>query len=98
MTTKELNARQARWAEELSAYNFVIEHVKGRENVVVDALSRRPDYEEEQIVERTKQFLKETDKGLEINKDIRLGMISFESEDNEISKEIARKWKKTKDD
>jgi hypothetical protein len=72
--------------------------VKGRENVVVDALSRRPDYEEEKIVERTKQFLKETDKGLEINKDIHLGMISFESEDNEISKEIARKWKKTKDD
>jgi hypothetical protein len=51
MTTKELNAR-ARWAEELSAYNFVIEHVKGRENVVVaDALSRRSDYEEK-IVER----------------------------------------------
>jgi len=25
MTTKELNARQARWAEELSAFNFVIE-------------------------------------------------------------------------
>ena len=51
------------------------------------ALSRRPDYEEEKIVERTKQFLKETDKGLKINKDIHLGMISFESEDSEINKE-----------
>jgi RNase H-like domain found in reverse transcriptase/Integrase zinc binding domain/Chromo (CHRromatin Organisation MOdifier) domain/Integrase core domain len=94
MTTKELNARQARWAEELSAYNFVIEHVKGRENVVADALSRRPDYEEEKIVERTKQFLKETDKGLEINKDIHLGMISFESEDSEINKEICEEMEK----
>jgi hypothetical protein len=62
MTTKELNTPQARWAEELSAYNFVIEHVKGRENVVADAVSRRPD--QEKIVERIKQFLKETDRGL----------------------------------
>jgi reverse transcriptase-like protein len=38
-TTKELNAHQARW--ELCAYNFVIEHIKEKENVVADALSRR---------------------------------------------------------
>jgi hypothetical protein len=30
MTTKELNARQARWAEELSTYDFKIEHIKGK--------------------------------------------------------------------
>jgi len=48
------------------------EHVKGRENVVADALSRRPDYEEEKVVERIKQLLKETERGLEINKDIHL--------------------------
>ena len=47
MTTKDLNARQARWAEELSSYNFVIEHIKGKENKVADALSRRPDYKED---------------------------------------------------
>ena len=47
MTTKELNARQARWAEELSSYNFVIVHIKGKENTVADALSRRPDYRED---------------------------------------------------
>ena len=46
-TTKILNARQARWAEELSAYDFIIEHVKGKENVVADALSRRPDYRDD---------------------------------------------------
>src|SRR5882762_4885830 len=44
MTTKELNARQARWAEELAAYDFRIEHIKGAENKVADALSRRADY------------------------------------------------------
>jgi hypothetical protein len=43
MTTKELNVRQARWAEELSSYNFVIEHIKGKENKMADALPRRPD-------------------------------------------------------
>jgi len=40
-TTKDLNARQARWAEDLSAYNFRIEHVAGKNNIVADALSRK---------------------------------------------------------
>ena len=34
-----LNARQARWLDFLSEYNFEIQH-KGKENKVVDALSR----------------------------------------------------------
>jgi hypothetical protein len=36
-----LNARQSRWLEFLSEYNFDINHIKGKENKVVDALSRR---------------------------------------------------------
>ena len=40
-TTKTLNARQARWAEELSSYDFVIEHIKGKENTVADALIKK---------------------------------------------------------
>ena len=36
-----LNARQSRWLEFLSEYNFDIKHIKGKENKVVDALSRR---------------------------------------------------------
>lgn len=43
MTTKELNRRQARWAEKLSAFDFDIEHRPGTTNPA-DAPSRRPDY------------------------------------------------------
>jgi hypothetical protein len=43
-TTKELVGRQIRWAEYLSKFKFRIEHIKGKENIIADALSRRPDY------------------------------------------------------
>jgi hypothetical protein len=36
-----LNARQSRWLEFLSEYDFDIKHIKVKENKVVDALSRR---------------------------------------------------------
>jgi hypothetical protein len=36
-----LNARQRRWLEFLSEYDFDIRHIKGKENKVVGALSRR---------------------------------------------------------
>jgi hypothetical protein len=36
-----LNARKTRWMEFLSEYVFDIKHIKGKENKVVDALSRR---------------------------------------------------------
>jgi hypothetical protein len=36
-----LNARKSRWLEFLSEYDFDINHIKGKENKVVDALSRR---------------------------------------------------------
>lgn len=42
MTTKELNRGQARWAEQLSAFDFQIEHRPG--NNPADAPSRRSDY------------------------------------------------------
>ena len=34
-----LNARQARWLAFLSEYDFEIQHIKGKENKVADALS-----------------------------------------------------------
>jgi hypothetical protein len=36
-----LNARQSRWLEFLCEYYFEIKHIKGKENKVADALSRR---------------------------------------------------------
>jgi hypothetical protein len=36
-----LNVRQTRWMEFLSEYDFEIKHIKGKENQLVDALSRR---------------------------------------------------------
>jgi hypothetical protein len=36
-----LNAKKPRWMEFLSEYEFDIKHIKGKENKVVDALSRR---------------------------------------------------------
>lgn len=41
-TQRDLNARQRRWIEFMSEYDFEISYIKGKENVVVDALSRRP--------------------------------------------------------
>jgi hypothetical protein len=39
---RDLNARQRRWSEFMSEYDFGISYIKGKENVVPNALSRRP--------------------------------------------------------
>ena len=45
-TTKELNSRQARWAEQISKYNFKVVYRAGKSNTKADALSRRSDLRE----------------------------------------------------
>ena len=35
-----LNSRQARWLEFLCEFDFEIKHIKGKENKIVDAISR----------------------------------------------------------
>ena len=45
MSTKVLNRRQARWAELLADYDFVLIHTPGKRNPA-DGPSRRPDYAE----------------------------------------------------
>ena len=39
---KELNERQQKWVSKVQAYDFEIEYVKAKNNVVADAVSRRP--------------------------------------------------------
>jgi RNase H-like domain found in reverse transcriptase/Reverse transcriptase (RNA-dependent DNA polymerase)/Integrase zinc binding domain/Chromo (CHRromatin Organisation MOdifier) domain/Integrase core domain len=78
MTTKELNARQARWAEDLCSYNFKIEHIKGKENVMADALSRRADYRDGLKITRDAQLLvKEEDGSYRINQFARSKMVTL---------------------
>ena len=40
-TQPGLNARKERWMAFLSEFDFEVKHIKGKENKVVDALSRR---------------------------------------------------------
>ena len=42
MTTKKLMSRQARWAEFLSEFNFVISYQSDKKNNKVDALTQKP--------------------------------------------------------
>ncbi|KAL1979106.1 hypothetical protein VTN96DRAFT_6844 [Rasamsonia emersonii] len=52
MTTKRLNARQARWAEFLSQFHFLIRYRPGKRNTLADALSRQEGLIEGQLQER----------------------------------------------
>jgi hypothetical protein len=53
---KNMNARQSRWLYFLSEYDFQIKHIKGKENKVVDALSRHAN-----VVYMTASSIYETD-------------------------------------
>ena len=44
LTQKDLNERQQKWVSKIQAYDFDIEYVKGKNNIVADALSQRPSF------------------------------------------------------
>jgi len=56
-TQSGLNARQARWMAFLSEFDFEVRHIKGKENKVADALSRRIHGISEVILSRPKSDL-----------------------------------------
>ena len=44
LTQNDLNERKQKWVRKIQADDFYIEYVKGKNNIVVDALSRRPSF------------------------------------------------------
>ncbi|KAE9065235.1 hypothetical protein PF007_g28916 [Phytophthora fragariae] len=44
-STPHLSQRMARWLSFFAEYNFTVENKSGKQNILADALSRRPDYE-----------------------------------------------------
>jgi hypothetical protein len=93
MTTKELNARQARWAEELSSFDFKIEHIKGKENKVADALSRRADYKGKRETTETSMLIEE-DGNLVINRHMKSKMMMISNEDGKMYEDIRTETRK----
>jgi hypothetical protein len=53
------NARQTRWMEFPSEYDFDINHIKGKENKVVDALNRRAHEMHATTISMYKTYLKD---------------------------------------
>ena len=50
---KKLNQRQLRWAKKITHYDFEIKHIKEIDNTIVDALSRRANYEATKKISRS---------------------------------------------
>ena len=83
MTTKQLNSRQARWAEALSEYYFLIMYRSGKQNGKADALTRRDDEVEAQdgikAEYRTKAFLAQDQIDPRVLRDLGVPIASIDS-------------------
>ena len=62
LTTKELNHKQAKWAEMLAEYHFKIKHIKGSDNAKTNTLSRKKELQNSNKVSGTLLKLKKNGK------------------------------------
>lgn len=56
-TARNLTRRQARWALNLSEFNFILTHKPGKGNIAADALSRRSDHFVDDASDNTDQIV-----------------------------------------
>jgi hypothetical protein len=66
----------------------VIEHIKGKENKVADALSRRPDYRDPESNHQKTELLIEENGRLKLNRNMKMNMVTTLREDQELINEI----------
>ncbi|KAE9337692.1 hypothetical protein PR003_g11886 [Phytophthora rubi] len=52
MKSPHLSQRMARWLSFVAEYNFVVHYKPGKNNILADALSRRPDYDPRTVLRR----------------------------------------------
>ena len=57
LTQKDLDERQQNWIRKIQAYDFDIEYVKGKNNIVADALSQIPSFSPMDIAKDWKNML-----------------------------------------
>src|SRR5450432_416806 len=89
MTTKQLTGRQARWAEALAEYYFIIMYRTGKQNAKADALTRRD--EEVEFKDgikaeyRTKAFLSQDQIDSKVLKDLGIDIMPESESEPSIS-------------
>ena len=57
LTQNDLNERKQKWVNKIQAYYFDIEYVKGKNNIVADALSWKPSFSLMAIAKNWKDML-----------------------------------------
>ena len=89
MTTKQLTGRQARWAEALAEYYFIIMYRTGKQNAKADALTRRDEEVEFQdgikAEYRTKAFLSQDQIDSKVLKDLGIDIMPESESEPSIS-------------
>jgi hypothetical protein len=67
MTTQEMTRRHEHWISYLARFNFKIHHIKGKENIQADILSRRGDYDPKISKRQKTVFIPTKDGSLALN-------------------------------